>query len=81
MYNSAGTGTCMGVAVASGREEDAKQFVDWGIDYFKYDFCNNPLVGTNVSYAPDIDKITISNDSFNKEIEAESGELVGKLAT
>lgn len=79
MYNSAGTGTCMGLPGSFGREEkDAKQFVDWGIDYFKYDFCNNPLVGTNVSYAPDIDKITISNDSFNKEIEAESGELVGK---
>lgn len=79
MYNSAGTGTCMGLPGSFGREEqDAKQFVDWGIDYFKYDFCNNPLVGTNVSYAPDIDKITVSSENFTKDIEAESGELIGK---
>lgn len=79
MYNSAGTGTCMGLPGSFGREEkDAKQFVEWGVDYFKYDFCNNPLVGTNMAYAPDIDKVILSRNNFEKEIEAESGELVGK---
>ncbi|WTO38732.1 NPCBM/NEW2 domain-containing protein [Streptomyces achromogenes] len=44
IYTSAGTRTCdsVGIPGALGHEyEDARQFADWGVDYLKYDNCNN----------------------------------------
>ena len=44
IYTSAGTKTCnsLGFPGALGHEyEDAAQFASWGIDYLKYDNCNN----------------------------------------
>ena len=44
IYTSAGTKTCNenGFPGALGHEQsDAQQFADWGIDYLKYDNCNN----------------------------------------
>jgi alpha-galactosidase len=44
IYTSAGTMTCnsAGFPGALGHEyEDARQFASWGIDYLKYDNCNN----------------------------------------
>ncbi|RCG15645.1 glycoside hydrolase family 27 protein [Streptomyces diacarni] len=45
IYTSAGTWTCNtepGMPGALGHEEsDARQFADWGVDYLKYDNCNN----------------------------------------
>lgn len=45
VYTSAGTHTCNdspGMPGALGHEEsDARQFADWGVDYLKYDNCNN----------------------------------------
>ncbi|WP_372444729.1 NPCBM/NEW2 domain-containing protein [Streptomyces coffeae] len=44
IYTSAGTQTCdrLGFPGALGHEEsDARQFADWGVDYLKYDNCNN----------------------------------------
>ncbi|MFB7599688.1 NPCBM/NEW2 domain-containing protein [Streptomyces sp. NPDC056160] len=44
IYTSAGTKTCSstGFPGALGHEEnDARQFAEWGIDYLKYDNCNN----------------------------------------
>lgn len=44
IYSSAGTHTCSddGFPGALGHEEsDAQQFADWGVDYLKYDNCNN----------------------------------------
>ncbi|MFC8536111.1 NPCBM/NEW2 domain-containing protein [Streptomyces sp. NPDC057249] len=44
IYTSAGTRTCdsVGLPGALGHEfSDARQFADWGVDYLKYDNCNN----------------------------------------
>ncbi|MFE9779984.1 NPCBM/NEW2 domain-containing protein [Streptomyces sp. NPDC005775] len=44
IYTSAGTKTCdsVGLPGALGHEySDARQFADWGVDYLKYDNCNN----------------------------------------
>ncbi|MEU6100792.1 NPCBM/NEW2 domain-containing protein [Streptomyces flaveolus] len=44
IYTSAGTRTCdsTGMPGALGHEySDARQFADWGVDYLKYDNCNN----------------------------------------
>ncbi|WP_171991054.1 NPCBM/NEW2 domain-containing protein [Streptomyces sp. JHA26] len=44
IYTSAGTKTCdsTGMPGALGHEySDAQQFADWGVDYLKYDNCNN----------------------------------------
>ncbi|MEU9588872.1 NPCBM/NEW2 domain-containing protein [Streptomyces sp. NPDC048193] len=44
IYTSAGTRTCdsTGMPGALGHEySDAQQFADWGVDYLKYDNCNN----------------------------------------
>ena len=55
---------------------DAETFADWGIEYFKYDYCHHKLIS---SLAPNIDKIIISGDKLTEDIvlEAENGELYG----
>jgi alpha-galactosidase len=43
IYSDAAPYTCGGVTASYGFEElDAKTFVEWGIDYLKYDYCNAP---------------------------------------
>ncbi|XP_039156663.1 alpha-galactosidase-like [Eucalyptus grandis] len=44
IYSDAGSQTCSGTMPGSlGHEEqDAKTFASWGVDYLKYDNCNNP---------------------------------------
>jgi alpha-galactosidase len=42
IYSSAGTGTCQGRPASLDHEQaDARTFAGWGIDYLKYDNCNN----------------------------------------
>ncbi|MFC5801748.1 NPCBM/NEW2 domain-containing protein [Streptomyces formicae] len=42
IYGDAGTSTCAGYPGSLGHETtDAQTFADWGIDYLKYDNCNN----------------------------------------
>ena len=42
LYESAGTLTCEGRAGSLGYETvDARDFATWGVDYLKYDNCNN----------------------------------------
>jgi alpha-galactosidase len=42
IYSSAGTGTCQRRPASLDHEQaDAKTFAAWGIDYLKYDNCNN----------------------------------------
>ncbi|GAB5586174.1 hypothetical protein Unana1_01074 [Umbelopsis nana] len=42
IYSDAGTNTCAGYPGSYGYEQiDAQSFADWGIDYLKYDNCNN----------------------------------------
>jgi alpha-galactosidase len=41
IYNCAGTETCAGYPGGYQHEEaDAKMYASWGVDYFKYDWCN-----------------------------------------
>ncbi|CAM5298652.1 hypothetical protein SSPIM334S_07040 [Streptomyces spiroverticillatus] len=44
LYSSAGTRTCDSVGMPGGmghEYSDARQFAEWGVDYLKYDNCNN----------------------------------------
>ncbi|MYW70502.1 alpha-galactosidase [Streptomyces sp. SID8379] len=53
IYTSAGTKTCsdIGLPGALGHEySDARQFADWGVDYLKYDNCNNQGVDAKERY-------------------------------
>ncbi|MGW3034103.1 NPCBM/NEW2 domain-containing protein [Streptomyces sp. NPDC001178] len=53
IYTSAGTKTCdsVGFPGALGHEySDARQFADWGVDYVKYDNCNNQGVDAKLRY-------------------------------
>ncbi|MFF3306158.1 NPCBM/NEW2 domain-containing protein [Streptomyces sp. NPDC002952] len=53
IYTSAGTRTCSNVGFpgALGHEySDARQFADWGVDYLKYDNCNNQGVDAKTRY-------------------------------
>ncbi|MYQ79484.1 alpha-galactosidase [Streptomyces sp. SID4923] len=53
IYTSAGTRTCdsVGIPGALGHEfSDAQQFADWGVDYLKYDNCNNQGVDAKERY-------------------------------
>ena len=77
IYSSNGTLTCEDLPASLGNERiDAETFADWGIEYFKYDYCHHRLIS---SLAPNIDKIIISGDKLTEDIvlEAETGELYG----
>ena len=42
IYSSAGTKTCQGLPASLDHEQaDARKFAEWGVDYLKYDNCNN----------------------------------------
>ena len=42
IYEDAGTATCAGYPGSLGHEtQDARAFASWGVDYLKYDNCNN----------------------------------------
>lgn len=42
IYSSNGTRTCENFPASLGHEAvDADTFAEWGVEYFKYDFCNN----------------------------------------
>ncbi|WP_370936482.1 NPCBM/NEW2 domain-containing protein [Amycolatopsis sp. cg13] len=42
IYSSAGTKTCAGFPASLDHETaDARKFAEWGVDYLKYDNCNN----------------------------------------
>ncbi|WP_110944483.1 NPCBM/NEW2 domain-containing protein [Streptomyces niger] len=61
IYTSAGTKTCsdIGFPGALGHEEsDARQFADWGVDYLKYDNCNNQGVDAKKRYRAMRDALT-----------------------
>ncbi|MEV0819625.1 NPCBM/NEW2 domain-containing protein [Nonomuraea rubra] len=51
IYGDAGTKTCAGYPGSLGHEElDAQTWADWGIDYLKYDNCNNQSDGSQEDY-------------------------------
>ena len=78
IYSSNGYLTCDDLPASLYNEAiDADTFAEWGIEYFKYDFCHNKAIPTN---APEIDKIYLSRqgESDFLIIEAETGRLTGK---
>ncbi|MER6384783.1 RICIN domain-containing protein [Streptomyces sp. NPDC001250] len=51
IYESAGTATCAGYPGSLGHETtDAQSFASWGVDYLKYDNCNNTGVPARTRY-------------------------------
>jgi alpha-galactosidase len=51
IYEDAGTSTCAGYPGSLGHEkQDAKLFASWGVDYLKYDNCNNTGVAAQTRY-------------------------------
>ena len=51
IYEDAGTATCAGYPGSLGHEQlDAQTFADWGVDYLKYDNCNNAGSTTQQQY-------------------------------
>jgi len=77
LYTSNGTLTCEDLPASLYHEkEDADTLAEWGVEYFKYDFCHNEVIP---SVAPSIDKIFIGTNNGKDfiELEAEHGTLLG----
>ncbi len=77
IYSSNGTLTCEDYPASLGREKiDADTFAEWGVEYFKYDFCHNVRVP---SRAPKIVKLSIGEKSRKDfyEAVAEKAKLSG----
>lgn len=67
IYSSNGTLTCEDLPASLGHEAiDADTFAEWGVEYFKYDFCHNVQIP---SKAPIIEKINVSQIGSNSEKE------------
>ena len=62
IYEDAGTATCAGYPGSLGHEQvDAQTFADWGVDYLKYDNCNNAGSTTKQQY---IQRYTAMRDAL-----------------
>ena len=58
IYSSAGTRTCEGLPASLDHEvADARKFAEWGVDYLKYDNCNDEK-------RPDIARYTAMNNAL-----------------
>jgi len=52
IYSDAGTKTCQGRPGSWGYEfQDARQYAAWGVDYLKYDWCNNGGQNSTAAYS------------------------------
>lgn len=77
IYTSNGTLTCEDLPSSLYHERiDAETFAEWGVEYFKYDFCHNEAIPT---LAPEIEKIMIAKKGEAEFITllAEDAELRG----
>lgn len=77
LYTSNGTYTCEDLPASLNNEKiDAETFADWGIEYFKYDYCHNIPIPNK---APEIDRIYIgkAGEGDSVIIEAEDAKLSG----
>lgn len=77
IYTSNGTLTCEDLPSSLYHERtDAETFAEWGIGYFKYDFCHNIPIPTN---APEISTVTLTKPGCSDGIvlHAEDAELRG----
>lgn len=77
IYSSNGTLTCEDLPASLYNERvDAETFAEWGIEYFKYDYCHHVLIPTE---APYIDSISIGGNGVENELvfSAQEGILSG----
>ena len=77
IYSSNGTLTCEDLPASLGYEEvDAQTFAEWGVEYFKYDFCHHKWLPFR---APCIEKIAVGALGSGRETvyEAEDAVLEG----
>lgn len=75
IYSSNGTLTCEDYPASLGHEkQDAETFAEWGIEYFKYDFCHHSPMPVN---APFIVKINLSNNGKSSVLYAKDAFLTG----
>lgn len=66
IYSSNGTLTCEDLPASLYNERiDAETFAEWGVEYFKYDYCHHELIPTD---APYIDSISIGGNSIEGEL-------------
>ncbi len=66
IYSSNGTLTCEDLPASLYNEQiDAETFAEWGIEYFKYDYCHHVPIPTE---APYIDSISIIGNSIENEL-------------
>ena len=66
IYSSNGTLTCEDLPASLYNERiDAETFAEWGIEYFKYDYCHHVLIPTD---APYIDSISVGGDGIDGEL-------------
>ncbi len=67
IYSSNGTHTCEDMPASLDYEAiDADTFAQWGIEYFKYDFCHNRPIPQR---APYIEKLIVSKEDGSNETE------------
>lgn len=80
IYNSNGTLTCEDLPGTLYHERtDAETFAEWGIEYFKYDFCHNEAIPTA---APEITQLmfAVPGESDSIFVPASDAELRGNAA-
>ncbi len=66
IYSSNGTLTCEDLPASLYNEKiDAETFAEWGIEYFKYDYCHHVTIPTD---APYIDSISIVGNEIENEL-------------
>ena len=66
IYSSNGTLTCEDLPASLNNERiDADTFAEWGVEYFKYDYCHNVALP---SAAPYIDSVVISGNGIDGEL-------------
>lgn len=78
IYSSNGILTCEDLPASQNHERtDAETFADWGVQYFKYDFCHNVPLSNE---APYVDSITIGGNGIDNELvfKASDGVLTGE---
>ncbi|MDR1734543.1 MAG: alpha-galactosidase [Oscillospiraceae bacterium] len=74
IYSSNGQFTCESLPASQGNELlDARTFAEWGIEYFKYDFCHNDPLPTR---APLIEKISLISAAGGEAKEYGAGEAL-----
>lgn len=66
IYSSNGTLTCEDLPASLNNERiDADTFAEWGVEYFKYDYCHNVALP---SAAPYIDSVVISGNGMDEDL-------------